>query len=259
MITRRTLIAVPSLLFLRRFAPDAIAQSAPASRVAHPAFPAQHPDLVREVVGAAHGNIARLRELVGRQQTLAEATYDWGFGDWETCLGGASHIGHRECAEYLIANGAHVTIFSAAMLGQLDVVKAFLAASPGVQRVRGPHDITLMRHAVAGGAPAKAVVDYLTSVGGADEQLPRQPLSAEEMQKLTGSYVEAGREPATIAITNNNLTFGMAGRSRALRHLGSLEFAPAGAAHVRIAFAESGGATTLTVHDPDVVLRATRQ
>ena len=32
------------------------------------------------------------------------------------------------------------------MLGQLDVVKAAIAASPGVQRVKGPHSITLLRH-----------------------------------------------------------------------------------------------------------------
>jgi hypothetical protein len=258
MISRRALFAVPSLVFLRRFAPDALAQSTPAA-APHAGFPAQHQDLVREVVGAAHGNIARLRELVGRQQTLAEANYDWGFGDWESCLGGASHIGHRECAEYLLANGAHPTIFSAAMLGQLDVVKAYLTTGPGVQRIRGPHDITLLRHAVAGGAPAKPVVDYLNSVAGADEQLPRQPITPEEMQKLTGNYREAGREPVAIAVTNNNLTFAMAGRSRALRHLGSLEFAPAGAANVRIVFAEAAGVMSLTVRDPDVVLQAMKQ
>ncbi len=35
----------------------------------------------------------------------------------------------------LIANGAQPTIFSAAMLGQTDVVRAFVAAQPGVQRI----------------------------------------------------------------------------------------------------------------------------
>ena len=41
-----------------------------------------------------------------------------------------------------------------------------------------------------------------------------------------------------------------------LTHLGSLEFCPMGAENVRVRFAESTGATVLTVHDPDVVLTA---
>ncbi|HET9832903.1 MAG TPA: hypothetical protein VFP91_14370 [Vicinamibacterales bacterium] len=37
-----------------------------------------------------------------------------------------------------LANGARPTIFSAAMLGQLDAVKALVAANPGIQRTKGP-------------------------------------------------------------------------------------------------------------------------
>src|SRR3989449_11070909 len=106
-------------------------------------FPTQDPALVREMVAVAHGNVKRVKELVDRQQTLAKASWDWGFGDWESALGAASHVGNREIAEYLMANGARPSIFSAAMLGQLDVVKAFVDASPGVQRVHGPARITL--------------------------------------------------------------------------------------------------------------------
>ena len=73
---------------------------------------------------------------MARQPTLSKATFDWGFGDWETALGAASHVGSREIAELLIANGAHPTIFSAAMLGQLDAVKAFVEAAPGIQKTR---------------------------------------------------------------------------------------------------------------------------
>src|SRR4249919_1158897 len=131
-------------------------------------FPTQQPELIQEFVAVAHFNAARVKELVGRHATLAKATWDWGFGDWETALGAASHVGNREIAEFLLANGARPSIFSAAMLGQLDVVKAFVAATPGVQRIKGPHSITLLRHAMAGGAQAKPVLDYLTQLGGAD-------------------------------------------------------------------------------------------
>src|SRR5262245_56548887 len=104
-------------------------------------FPQQQPAMVRDAVAASHGNVKRIKELVDNHPALARAAYDWGFGDWEDCLGAASHVGHREIAEYLIAKGARPTIFSAAMLGQLDAVKAFVAAQPGVQRLPAPHSI----------------------------------------------------------------------------------------------------------------------
>ena len=46
---------------------------------------------------------------------------------------------------------------------------------------------------------------------------------------------------------------------RGLTHLGNKTFHPAGAAAVKVAFATSGGATTLTVTDGDVVVTATRR
>jgi hypothetical protein len=257
MIPRRSFALAPAAWLAARA--GLVAQgppaAAPASRSA--AFPAQDPEVVREAVIAAHGNVARLKALVGRQPALAKATYDWGFGDWETALGGAAHIGHREIADYLIANGAQPTIFSAAMLGQLDVVKAFVAATPGVQRVRGPHGIPLLRHALAGGAAAKPVVDYLTALGDADAP-PSAPLSPTDISTLAGAYAieDGGSETVAITASNGQLTFALAGRSRGLRHLGRYAFHPAGAEQVRVVFAPGADGVRLTVHDPDVVLRA---
>src|SRR3981189_427031 len=74
-------------------------------------FPAQPPDLVREMVAVSHGNIARVRELVGARPSLARAAWDLGFGDWEEAIGAASHVGNREIAEYLIAHGARPSLF----------------------------------------------------------------------------------------------------------------------------------------------------
>src|SRR5260221_9435364 len=75
---------------------------------------------------SAHGNVVRLKELVGRRPALAKVSFDWGFGDWETAIDAASHVGYRELAYLLIANSARASIFFAAMLGQLDAVKAFI-------------------------------------------------------------------------------------------------------------------------------------
>ena len=80
--------------------------------------------MVREAVGVSHRDLKRLRELVERQPALARGAIDWGFGDWEACIDAASHTGNKAIAEFLLANGARPTIFCAAMMGQLDVVKA---------------------------------------------------------------------------------------------------------------------------------------
>ena len=86
-------------------------------------FPSQTPALVKEMVGVSHGNVARVRELLQQHPELAKAAWDWGFGDWETALGAASHVGSRAIAELLLERGAPPTHFSAAMLGQLEVLK----------------------------------------------------------------------------------------------------------------------------------------
>lgn len=109
-------------------------------------FPTQPPELVREMVTVSHYDLHHVKELVESRPSLARAAWDWGFGDWETALGAASHMGNRPITEYLISKGARPSLFSSAMLGHLEVIKAFVAAQPGVQRIRGPHSISLLAH-----------------------------------------------------------------------------------------------------------------
>ena len=225
-------------------------------------LPRQDPVLAKEIVSVSHSNLVRVRELVERQPALARAAVDWGYGDWETALGAASHIGRREIAELLLANGAHPTIFSAAMLGQLDVVKAFVAASPGVQRTLGPHGITLLAHARAGGPGAAAVLAYLESVGGADTRSPTQPLSAADRDAVVGTYGfgSGPRDQFVIDVRNDQLGIERPGTDRRfLMHAGDLAFFPPGVPSVKIAFARDGGKVTrFTIADPQVILTATR-
>ena len=226
-------------------------------------LPGQDPAVVKETVGVSHGDLKRVRELVEKQPALANATIDWGFGDWESALGAASHIGRREIAELLLAHGARPSIFSAAMLGQLDVVKAFVTASPGIQRTLGPHGINLLAHARAGGTGAAEVVRYLESVGGADRRLPSEPVEAADRDAVVGEYVfGAGpRDYFVIDVRSDQLGIERPGQARRfLMHAGSLVFFPSGVPSVRIAFARSGArAEQLTVADPDVYLTAKRR
>jgi hypothetical protein len=240
--------------------PSSPAAQLPSSPVPN-SFPAHPPDLAREIVGVSHNNLARVKELLARNPTLSRAAWDWGFGDWEDALGAASHVGRPDIAETLLAHGARPSIFSAAMLGQLDVVKAFIAAAPGIEATPGPHGITLLRHALAGGERAKAVSDYLKTLPGADARPESKPITPEEMARLTGEYVygSAADERITIAVQNDVLwmTRG-SGTRRGLTHVGDLEFFPVGAPRARVRFRETIGAVTLTVHDPGLILEAKR-
>jgi hypothetical protein len=246
-IRRRTLL---------EFAPLAWAQPARATEV--PAtYPFQSPEIVKEMVTVSHGNLPRVKQLVQAQPTLAKASWDWGFGDWETALGAASHVGNRAIAELLLENGAPPTLFSATMLGQLDVVKAMIAANPGAQRVAGPHSISLLLHAKAGGDRAKAVYEYLDQLGDAGS-LPLKPLTDEAISSIVGDYTFGPGANDRIEITSakGQVQFRKAGAdARRLFHLGDLTFHPAGASAVRIRF---DGRGALTIHDPGLILTAKR-
>jgi len=233
------------------------------------AFPQQDPTVVKDAVGASHGNFARIRELVEQQPAMARASIDWGFGDWETCIDAASHVGNKPIADFLLTHGARPTLFSAAMMGQIDTVKAFVAARPGIQKIYGPHGITLMAHAKAGGPDAAAVVQYLVSLGDADIPLATQPLEAADRDGLVGKYVygPGPRDHFVIDVQQDRFS----GRDqlgidrpqgparRFLMHTGNLVFFPQGVPTAKIAFAKEGGRfTQLTLADPNVMLTAKR-
>jgi hypothetical protein len=120
-------------------------------------------DLVREFVIAGHGNLDKVKEMLAQQPALLNATWDWGSGDWETALGGASHMGNAPIAEYLLSKGARMDVFCATMMGKTEIVKAFLADDPKVVDFKGPHGIPLIRHARAG--KQDAIAEMLLAKG----------------------------------------------------------------------------------------------
>ena len=104
-------------------------------------------DTVKKFVAAAHGDLALVRSMLDDEPHLINATWDWGAGDFETALGGASHMARPDIANLLLMKGARMDLFCATMLGKLDVVRACVADNPEIVHVRGPHGITLLRHA----------------------------------------------------------------------------------------------------------------
>ena len=130
-----------------------------------PDFPEHDPQIdrarVKRFVIAGHFNLDAVKEMLAADPTLINGAIDWGNGDFETALGGASHMGRRDIAEFLLEHNARMDIFAATMLGKLDIVKAAVAAFPKIVRVPGPHKIPLIAHAEKGGAAAVAVLEFL--------------------------------------------------------------------------------------------------
>ena len=264
-ISRRAAITtasagVVSLAAPRLFAAPPSKKSA-ATTEPYAGFPTQPPELAREMVGVSHAKIDRVRELLAEHPALAKAAWDWGFGDWETALGSASHTGQREIAALLMKHGARPDIFTFAMLGQLDVVKAYVAANPGIQRTHGPHGITLLDHAKAGGDEARSVVQYLEELGDADIGQKSLPLSDESKKLCQGEYSFGAKPDDRLIIAPGRFSDlaiqrGKEGASRPLFHLGDHAFHPTGAPSVRIEFElKNGRAAKLTIIDgPDRLL-----
>lgn len=150
-------------LVLSRAAPAQTPAPAPATSRPPPQPPIP-PDEVKAFVRDAHSDFTAVRAHLARQPALLNAAWDWGAGDYETAIGAAGHMGRRDIAEFLIEQGARVDVFVAAMLGNLAVVRDTLTAWPALARSKGPHGISLLRHAQAGGAQARGVVDYLQSL-----------------------------------------------------------------------------------------------
>jgi hypothetical protein len=253
-VLRRTFLSLAPILPLvptASFRQGSVAKSAPST------FPSHDPDVAREMVAVSHGNVARVRELLSNRPALANASWDWGYGDWESALGAASHVGNHEIARLLLAAGARPTIFSAAMLGQVETVRAFVAASPGVQKTRGPHGLTLLSHARAGGAAAADVVKFLESVGDADPKYTNEPLTDGDKTAMSGVYAfgPEATERLTVAVGERGPSIQRdGGAARGLLHLGARVFHPVGAEAVRISFSGGDRSDQVTVEDGGLVV-----
>lgn len=238
-----------------------------------PKYPSTDDKRTAQVVGASHGDFDTVKKLVSESPELALATWDWGFGDWESALGAASHVGRKDIADFLIAHGARPNIFTLTMMGALDAVSAIIKAVPGIQRIPGPHGITLLQHAKNRlrakdlsndeVTSLKNVVSYLESLGDADQHATSLEISEQDKSIYLGKYSFGNTEDAVFEISLNsgkllqirrNAPFG-----RVIHKVDEHTFSPAGAPSVKISFVvENGAATSLTIHQPEPLITANR-
>ncbi len=116
-----------------------------------PARPRQALARVQTFVQAAHSDLETVKAMLADEPNLINAAWDWGNGDWETALEGASHMAQTETVEFLLQHGARANLFSLAMLGRAAAVEAMLEAEPALCETRGPHFLTLLFHAALSG------------------------------------------------------------------------------------------------------------
>ena len=218
-------------------------------------------------------NLTWCKKLVKTRPELAKASYDWGFGDVESALGAASHMGRKDIAEFLIEHGARPDVFTFAMLGKLKAVKAMIDDMPGIQKMHGPHGFTLMHHAkmrlrrksVEGEEKKRqeALVAYLESLGDADKRVTSLQISPKEQKKYLGTYSFGSGTKDYFKVAVNSMNMLSLGRGedtgRVLHRTGDHTFAPSGAPSVSIKFQiKDNLATELTIHDPIPVVSAMR-
>jgi hypothetical protein len=129
--------------------------------------PALDSKLVGDFVRAAHSNLAKVKTMLAETPRVIHASWDWGNGDFETALGAAAHMGNREIALHLLNAGARIEAFTAAMLGETDLVAALVRCSPAVANARGAHGLSLLHHAAHSGKVelAEVISPHLTARG----------------------------------------------------------------------------------------------
>lgn len=228
-------------------------------------YPAITEEITNEIVGVSHFNLDRLKELVNKRPELARATWDWGFGDWETAIGAASHVGRKDIVDFLISKGARPDIFTFAMLGEYETVKSMIESLPGLQRVSGPHGISLLQHAKNGDSKSTKsirLIDYLTALSDADSAT-YQKLEDAEKQKYAADYKYGEGEFDGFSVKVNSqkrLLFGKLGKfGGSLLKTGDHTFTYNGAPSVEITFQwEADKIVSLTVKEPELSLVAKR-
>ena len=115
--------------------------------------------VVEDLVGNAHGNLARVRELLDAHPDALNLCAPWN----ETAVEAATQMGNKQIIDFLVARGAPVDFFTACVLGRVDDVAAELAADPARAGARGVHDLPALYFAAIGGS--LAVAESLLAAG----------------------------------------------------------------------------------------------
>ena len=234
-------------------------------------FPNIDPGIIEKVVGRSHFDLEGVKKLVEERPELARSVWEWRFGDFESAIGAASHVGRRDIALYLMSKGARPTLFTFAMLGVFEAVRSTIEFAPGIQRNTGPHGISLLSHAYAGERMKNKMtieeidnlnktIEFLESLGDADGEKYLN-VSSEEQKKYLGDYKYGNGEKEGFTISINMrklLSLGAIGEfGGALYKIGENKFTYNGAPSVTVSFNfQNRRVKSLKIVDPTVTVVA---
>ena len=105
---------------------------------------------IDEFVGAAHSSLEQTKKIIEAKPLILNCASQIAKGDFETAIGGASHMGRKDIADLLVSHGARMDIFNYTFLGFTDFVKDLLKKHPHLLNSYGPHGFTLLHHAKVG-------------------------------------------------------------------------------------------------------------
>ena len=102
---------------------------------------------ISEFVSAAHSDLDKTKKILAKKPLILNCADQMVLGDFETALGGASHMGRKDIGEYLFSQGARLDIFNLILLGYTSFVKQLITQFPDYIQAYGPHGYTLLHHA----------------------------------------------------------------------------------------------------------------
>lgn len=140
-------------------------------------------EAINEFVIASHFDLPKIKTLLAETPALLNENAEW----IETPIQAAAHVGNREIAEWLLAQGAPLDICTAAILGRTDDVRAMLADDPGLNEAVGAHNLGVLFYPALVGNMEIAEILYAAgaSVNPGGSQSP-----------LIGAIV--GKQPAMV-------------------------------------------------------------
>lgn len=122
----------------------------PSSSFATPQGQVFEREEIKEFVFAAHKDFEETKKIVEQKPLILNCTNQPKRGDFETAVGGASHMGRRDIADLLVSKGARLDVFNYAFLGYDEFIMKLLTEYPNLLRAPGPHGFTLLHHANVG-------------------------------------------------------------------------------------------------------------
>jgi ankyrin repeat protein len=151
--------------------------------------------VVEELVGNAHGNLARVRELLDVHPAAVNLSAPWN----ETAIEAATQMGEKAIIELLIGRGAPVDFFTSCVLGRMDDINAELEADPSRVNARGVHDLPALYFAAIGGDTeiAKRLLDAGADVNAkAETAAPIHGAVMGDSAAMVRLLLERGADPS---------------------------------------------------------------